>query len=209
MSNSTIIFLSLSLSFARTYSDDCRSANKQFIQDRIRHLIDAFSYRAQATRERIQMPPTPSSISSHDTLGDESINVETILDSIQKIEDTSSKKPEPPPKIDSFLKQCKHLLDTKVIDPQGKIYVAWMSITAMAVLYNVWMIPLRSTFPYQTAKNRAVWMSFDYFADLIYVVDIFLIQPRIMFLSEGFWMKDFNFTRQNYVRKKRFKVSGR
>lgn len=45
-----------------------RTANAQFIQDRIRHLVDAFSTRAQAARERIETPATPSSISSRETV---------------------------------------------------------------------------------------------------------------------------------------------
>lgn len=82
----------------------------------------------------------------------------------------------------------------------------WMSIAAFAVLYNVWVIPLRSTFPYQTPSNRAMWMFFDYFADVVYVVDVLFIQTRIMYVSEGFPVSDYRLTRQNYLRKLNFKV---
>lgn len=186
---------------------DSRSANRQFIQDRIRHLVDAFSYRAQAVRERIQMPPTPSSISSHDTLDESTIKPPEakIIDLIEK-EEGMEEKPDTVRKK-SILDKAGYVYDTKVIDPQGNVYVLWMSIAASFVLYNTWVIPLRSSFPYQTLENRATWMFFDYLADLIYIIDITLIQPRIMFLEEGFWMTDFQFTRHNYMRKCRFKVS--
>lgn len=81
-----------------------------------------------------------------------------------------------------------------------------MSIAALAVLYNAWVIPLRSTFPYQTPSNRVIWMAFDYVADVVYVIDVFVVQPRIMYLSEGFWIRDITLTRQNYFQKKAFKV---
>ncbi|KRT79306.1 hypothetical protein AMK59_7201, partial [Oryctes borbonicus] len=182
------------------------SANRQFIQDRIRHLVDAFSYRAQAVRERIQMPPTPSSISSHDTLDETTIKPleAKIIDLIEK-EEPMEEKPDTVRKKSIFDK-AGYVYDTKVIDPQGNIYVLWMSIAATFVLYNTFVIPLRSAFPYQTPENTPTWMFFDYFADLIYIIDITLIQPRIMFLAEGFWMTDFRFTRHNYMRKCRFKL---
>lgn len=182
------------------------SANRQFIQDRIRHLVDAFSYRAQAVRERIQMPPTPSSISSHDTLDESTVKPPEakIIDLIEK-EEGMEEKPDTVRKK-SILDKAGYVYDTKVIDPQGNVYVLWMSIAASFVLYNTWVIPLRSSFPYQTLENRATWMFFDYLADLIYIIDITLIQPRIMFLEEGFWMTDFQFTRHNYMRKCRFKL---
>lgn len=113
--------------------------------------------------------------------------------------------PQTKPESGSFFTK---FLDTKVIDPNGKIYVTWMSVAAMAVLYNAWVIPLRSTFPYQTKDNRPIWMAFDYLADLIYLVDMVLVQPRVKYVSEGFWVTDIKLLRQNYIRHKHFKVSG-
>lgn len=81
-----------------------------------------------------------------------------------------------------------------------------MSIAALAVLYNAWVIPLRSTFPYQRKENRVIWMTMDYVADIVYVMDVFLVQPRIKYLSEGFWVSDMFQTRQNYFKKKHSKV---
>lgn len=152
------------------------------------------------------MPPTPSSIGSRDTLDESSMKPAEakIIDLIEK-EEIIQKKPDTVRKK-SFLHKAGYVYDTKVIDPQGNIYVLWMSIAATFVLYNTWVIPLRGSFPYQTLENRATWMFFDYLADLIYIIDIVLIQPRIMFLEDGFWMTDFQFTRHNYMRKSRFKV---
>lgn len=81
-----------------------------------------------------------------------------------------------------------------------------MSFAAMAVLYNAWVIPLRSTFPYQTKDNRAIWMTFDYIADFIYIVDMIIIQPRVKYLNEGFWVTERRSLRMNYIKNKHFKV---
>lgn len=156
------------------------------------------------------MPPTPSSISSRDTLDEATIKPQPEAEIIdisekdkpieeQKIPDTTRKK--------SIFDIAGDVYGSKVIDPQGNVYVLWMCIAATFVVYNTWVIPMRSSFPYQTPENTATWMFFDYLADLIYIVDIALIQPRIMFLEEGFWRTDFQATRQNYMKKCRFKVS--
>lgn len=187
----------------------CRSANRQFIQDRMRHLVDAFTSRAQAARRRIETPATPSSISSRETV--EAPPAAVKESPPREREDPNTKNGAPPVQTSTdtknFVQKARSLYDNKVVDPNGKTYLVWMSVAALAVLYNAWVIPLRSTFPYQTAANRAFWMTFDYVADFIYVVDVFVVQPRIMYLHEGFWIKDMSLTRQNYFQKKAFKVN--
>lgn len=190
-----------------------RSANRQFIQDRMRHLVDAFTSRAQAARQRIETPATPSSVGSRETV-EAPPPPSTIQPTSPKQIDRAVADDEPKnnnePVVQtvtekSFLQKAKAIYENRVIDPNGKTYVVWMSVAALAVLFNAWVIPLRSTFPYQTASNRAVWMTFDYLADLIYLIDVFVVQPRIMYLHEGFWIKEIALTRQNYVQKKSFK----
>ncbi|CAG9831400.1 unnamed protein product [Diabrotica balteata] len=178
------------------------TANKQFIQDRIRHLVDAFSTRAQAARERIETPATPSSVSSRETIDQQPpIPMKQKLSisfSDKHIEESFEEKDES--------KGFKQRFERKIIDPNGRFYVIWMSIAAMSVFYNAWVIPMRSTFPYQTKENRAIWMVFDYIADFIYITDVFCIQPRVKYLHEGFWVTDIKLLRSNYMKSKRFKL---
>ncbi|ENN77399.1 hypothetical protein YQE_06224, partial [Dendroctonus ponderosae] len=94
----------------------------------------------------------------------------------------------------------------QIIDPNGKTYVAWMCIVTLTLLYNAWVIPLRSTFPYQTPQNRPYWMAFDYLSDAIYIIDMILIQPRVKYLNEGFWVTERMLLTQNYIKNKHFKL---
>lgn len=104
--------------------------------------------------------------------------------------------------------KLKNDFQTKTIDPQGRIFVSWMFLVTLGYMYNCWTIPFRSTFPYQTPTNRPVWMFFDYFFDVVYILDVILVQPRIMYISDGFWVKDIKLTKQHYVENSYFKVSG-
>ncbi|XP_015374247.1 PREDICTED: cyclic nucleotide-gated cation channel beta-1-like [Diuraphis noxia] len=88
-----------------------------------------------------------------------------------------------------------------IIEPQSFCYVAWLSLVTMCYLYNCWVIPLRITFPYQTSENLWKWMLLDYCTDAINLLDTFVIKPRIMYLKDGFWVRDLKLIEVNYLEK--------
>nr|XP_034824563.1 cyclic nucleotide-gated cation channel beta-3-like [Maniola hyperantus] len=50
-----------------------------------------------------------------------------------------------------------------------------------------------------------MWMTIDFFCDVIYVLDVVFVKPRLMFLQEGFWVNDPAETRKNYRKKLQYK----
>jgi hypothetical protein len=88
----------------------------------------------------------------------------------------------------------------------GHSYIGWLSLVALACLYNSWVIPLRCFFPYQTPENTPIWLTVDFCADMIYLIDMAVIQPRVMFISQGLWVNDRSQMRRNYLTKIEFKV---
>ncbi|CAH1130241.1 unnamed protein product [Ceutorhynchus assimilis] len=182
------------------------SENHQFIQDRIRHLVDAFSTRAHAARQRLEAPETPSSLSSSAEIEGTPSPVNSKPRLSISFSDRYINEDEPEIKITSAGCLGKFLDHIDIIDPNGRTYILWMWVVTLAVLYNVWVIPLRSTFPYQTSNNRAYWMTLDYLSDIIYAVDVILIQPRVKYLHEGFWVIEKSLLRHNYIKNKHFKL---
>lgn len=162
-------------------------------------------------RSRLEMPPTPSSTTSSKSSNlarnrvnhnDSSLN-QSPLHALFKADEQH-------PKLENPFKctmLCGGSNQTGVLDPQGSFYISWLCIVSLTFLYNAWVIPLRSTFPFQTPENTNIWLTIDFCADVIYLLDIVLIKHRIMFLHEGFWVRDKNLTRKNYMRKLKFKVS--
>lgn len=65
------------------------------------------------------------------------------------------------------------------------MYVLWMLLVSLAWNWNVWFIPVRWAFPYQTSDNIHFWLLADYTCDLVYILDITVFQPRLQFVREG------------------------
>ncbi|KAF1393308.1 hypothetical protein PFLUV_G00037730 [Perca fluviatilis] len=72
------------------------------------------------------------------------------------------------------------------IDPfTDLIYVMWLFCVVAAWNWNVWLIPVRWAFPYQTPENLHLWLLMDYTCDFIYILDILVFQPRLQFVRGG------------------------
>uniref|UniRef100_A0A8C2KCS7 Cyclic nucleotide gated channel subunit beta 1b n=1 Tax=Cyprinus carpio TaxID=7962 RepID=A0A8C2KCS7_CYPCA len=94
------------------------------------------------------------------------------------------------------------------IDPfTNLIYVLWLFCVSLAFNWNVWMIPVRWAFPYQTPDNIHVWLLIDYLCDAIYILDILAFQPRLQFVLHGDIVTGKKEMRNNYIKAVRFKVS--
>lgn len=61
----------------------------------------------------------------------------------------------------------------------------WLFFVVAAWNWNVWLIPVRWAFPYQTADNIHLWLMVDYACDLIYIADILVFQTRLQFVRGG------------------------
>ncbi|XP_065223644.1 cyclic nucleotide-gated cation channel beta-3 isoform X2 [Planococcus citri] len=160
---------------------------------------------------RIKSRAEPSSpyISIHDSGGYsiDSLSVTKKLHDVQKnsTQDLLSKDPAAPITTpDPFTVTEKDT--TCVIEPQSFFYVFWLCIVTIAYLYNCWVIPLRITFPYQTPENTPMWVILDYSMDFLYLLDVIFVKPRLMYLEDGFWVRDSKLTSKNYFQKIQFKM---
>uniref|UniRef100_A0A8C7QN50 Cyclic nucleotide gated channel subunit beta 1b n=1 Tax=Oncorhynchus mykiss TaxID=8022 RepID=A0A8C7QN50_ONCMY len=93
------------------------------------------------------------------------------------------------------------------IDPfTNLVYVLWLFFVTLAWNWNVWLIPMRWAFPYQTPSNIYLWLLADYLCDLIYILDIMVFQPRLQFVRSGDIVFDKKDMRKNYMKTFRFKM---
>nr|CAD7426524.1 unnamed protein product [Timema monikensis] len=92
------------------------------------------------------------------------------------------------------------------LHPESYAYILWLIVVSMAFLYNCWVVPLRSTFLFRNPENLGLWFTVDCCADAIYLLDLMVVKPRIMYLLDGFWIHDTKLTTGKYMRKLQFKM---
>ncbi|KAK1785146.1 hypothetical protein P4O66_018557, partial [Electrophorus voltai] len=94
----------------------------------------------------------------------------------------------------------------KTIHNADMTYVIWLFIVTCAWNWNVWLIPVRWVFPYQTPENIHLWLLVDYLCDTIYILDILVFQPRLQFVRGGDIVCDKKDMRVHYMKTQRFKM---
>ena len=70
----------------------------------------------------------------------------------------------------------------------GGIFSFWLKVACLAYLYNAVAIPLRASFKgvvYSETTTIYAWLVFDYIFDLIYILDIVLVQTHLSYISNG------------------------
>ncbi|TSK34877.1 Cyclic nucleotide-gated cation channel beta-3 [Bagarius yarrelli] len=86
--------------------------------------------------------------------------------------------------LDSMLKPIEDRMD-KVLDTSldpftDWRYITWLSVVTIAFNYNLWFIPVRMAFPYHTPVSIPLWFAADVLADMIYIIDMIIFQPRVI-----------------------------
>nr|XP_057944118.1 cyclic nucleotide-gated cation channel beta-1-like isoform X2 [Doryrhamphus excisus] len=120
--------------------------------------------------------------------------------------EAEEEKSSPKVKSHGWIPACVHYRFPASIDPfTNLMYVLWMFLVSLAWNWNVWFIPVRWAFPYQTPDNIYYWLLTDYLCDLIYILDITVFQPRLQFVRGGDIIYDKKEMRKNYMKTKRFK----
>uniref|UniRef100_A0A3Q4H5M9 Cyclic nucleotide-gated cation channel beta-3-like n=1 Tax=Neolamprologus brichardi TaxID=32507 RepID=A0A3Q4H5M9_NEOBR len=93
----------------------------------------------------------------------------------------------------------------QTIDPfTDRRYIAWLSLVTVAINYNTWFITARLCFPYHTEISIPYWFTLDVLADIIYLVDSVISQPRKQFVKGGDIIKDRVMTKKHYRDSERF-----
>ncbi|XP_053351096.1 cyclic nucleotide-gated cation channel beta-3 isoform X2 [Clarias gariepinus] len=104
--------------------------------------------------------------------------------------------------MDLMLKPIEDKIDKVLgtsIDPfTDWRYITWLSLVATAFSYNLWFIPVRMAFPYHTPGLIPLWCAIDVIADLIYIIDMIIFQPRLQFCKTGDIIYDRDVIKENY-----------
>ncbi|XP_073987880.1 cyclic nucleotide-gated ion channel subunit B isoform X1 [Rhodnius prolixus] len=193
---------SLSSSGSSTHDEQAYQVldkDDELISRRFRHLAQSFRERTQRVKSKFELPPTPSTISSEP----EDLSIKAAIPPATQ---TSAGEAEMMNTLSREWLATAAATETSraIVEPQSCLYITWLTLVTLSYLYNCFVIPLRTTFPYQTPENIITWLALDYSMDAIYFLDMAFIKPRIAYLEDGFWVRCIRDTRKNYIRKTEF-----
>ncbi|KAG1938845.1 cyclic nucleotide-gated cation channel beta-3 [Pimephales promelas] len=202
------------------------SQTSMVVNERLQELVKLFKGRTVRVREKLTdpddsdeespsaspakkaadaPPPPPPPPPEENKEADEEAEEE-----VQIYEFMGYKFPVPRVKLPEIPDWLRVILDYRFpssIDPfTDLIYVVWLFFVTFAWNWNVWLIPVRCTFPYQNSENVHWWLLMDYICDGIYILDIVVFQPRLQFVRGGDIVCDKKDMRDNYMQTDRFKM---
>uniref|UniRef100_T1JLX7 Cyclic nucleotide-binding domain-containing protein n=1 Tax=Strigamia maritima TaxID=126957 RepID=T1JLX7_STRMM len=92
-----------------------------------------------------------------------------------------------------------------VFDPSGRLCYYWNVVVSIAFLYNFWAIVYRFSFQEIDKDTLLPWFCLDYFADLLYILDI-VFHFRTGYLEDGVLQTDPVRLRQHYLNSTTFYI---
>ncbi|CAD6208685.1 GSCOCG00010658001-RA-CDS [Cotesia congregata] len=90
-----------------------------------------------------------------------------------------------------------------VVNPDENFYYYWLMLLSICVLYNLWTLIVRQSFPELQALSPWTWRSCDWFTDLIFILDIG-IQFRTGYLEQGLMVYNSKKLAGHYLKSKSF-----
>uniref|UniRef100_A0A3P9M6N3 Cyclic nucleotide gated channel subunit beta 1b n=1 Tax=Oryzias latipes TaxID=8090 RepID=A0A3P9M6N3_ORYLA len=175
------------------------SQTSAMVSERLQELVKMFKERTEKAKEKLIDPDS----SDEDSI----ITCEsTCFKEMKKQEHSQEHIDLRMDRTPRWIRACMNVCLPASIDPfTNLMYVLWMLLVSLAWNWNVWFIPVRWAFPYQTPDNILYWLLTDYVCDLIYILDITVFQPRLQFVREGDIVSDKKEMRKNYMKTVRFK----
>lgn len=98
-------------------------------------------------------------------------------------------------------KRVKHSLT--VVNPDSDFYYCWLLLVTASVLYNLWTLIVRQSFPELQAASPAAWFTADTLTDITFYLDV-VVQFRTGYLEQGLMVYNSRKLTSHYVKSKEF-----
>lgn len=96
----------------------------------------------------------------------------------------------------------KHL-PLSVVNPDENFYFYWLMLVAICVLYNLWTLIVRQSFPELQESASRFWFGCDMFTDVVFVLDV-VVQFRTGYLEQGLMVYDSRKLAGHYMKSRAF-----
>ncbi|XP_074040366.1 cyclic nucleotide-gated ion channel-like isoform X3 [Leptinotarsa decemlineata] len=90
-----------------------------------------------------------------------------------------------------------------VVNPDSNFYFYWLLVLTVCVLYNLWTLIVRESFPELQAMISTFWLTCDSMSDLVFLLDL-AVQLRTGYLEQGLMVYDSKKLACHYLRSRAF-----
>lgn len=90
-----------------------------------------------------------------------------------------------------------------VVNPDENFYFYWLFLITVCVLYNLWTLIVRQSFPELQSSAENFWFACDVFTDVVFVLDV-AVQLRTGYLEQGLMVYNSKKLAGHYIRSRAF-----
>ncbi|XP_037823475.1 uncharacterized protein LOC119611809 isoform X3 [Lucilia sericata] len=121
-----------------------------------------------------------------------------IPETQETVEDTGSESASGD--VDKTIKRRRRYLQKRrsVVNPDENFYFYWLMVLTICVLYNLWTLIVRQSFPELQNAVPTFWFICDTLTDIVFIFDIF-VQLRTGYLEQGLMVYDDKKLMSHYV----------
>ncbi|XP_055679126.1 uncharacterized protein LOC129787501 isoform X3 [Lutzomyia longipalpis] len=106
---------------------------------------------------------------------------------------------------DKSLKRRKRYIQKRksVVNPDENFYFHWLMVLTFCVLYNLWALIVRQSFPELQDLASNFWFACDCISDIVFVLDV-VVQLRTGYLEQGLMVYDDKKLAKHYIKSREF-----
>ncbi|XP_049280750.1 uncharacterized protein LOC125762567 isoform X4 [Anopheles funestus] len=90
-----------------------------------------------------------------------------------------------------------------VVNPDENFYFYWLMLVTISILYNLWTLIVRQSFPELQSNASRFWLSCDCLTDIVFIFDV-AVQLRTGYLEQGLMVYDSRKLAGHYLRSRAF-----
>ncbi|XP_045770198.1 uncharacterized protein LOC123870799 isoform X2 [Maniola jurtina] len=126
-----------------------------------------------------------------------------IPETQETVEDTGSEGATGEHRASNRQRRRKVRVPRTVVNPDENFYFYWLWVITICVLYNLWTLIVRQSFPELQIMCHYFWLTCDGIGDVVFALDL-VVQLRTGYLEQGLMVYDSKKLAKHYLRSRAF-----
>ncbi|XP_069356835.1 uncharacterized protein [Maniola hyperantus] len=126
-----------------------------------------------------------------------------IPETQETIEDTGSEGATGEHRASNRQRRRKVRVPRTVVNPDENFYFYWLWVITICVLYNLWTLIVRQSFPELQIMCHYFWLTCDGIGDVVFALDL-VVQLRTGYLEQGLMVYDSKKLAKHYLKSRAF-----